>query len=88
MKALELTVYERQENGDYRHPSRGYYIPHIDINYCIEDKRFTDAELAAEVHSQTIHWMRLQRDGYEYGDEFERAETLHRFATHPHALST
>lgn len=72
-----------------------YYITGAWAPACItaQDKRFTDAELAAEFHAFVMTDHKYPEDPDEYGDEeweaysreFQEAEkTILRFATLPH----
>ena len=82
MKTLNLTVFECAECGD-----TGCFVIE-------DDKRFTDAELAAEYqNSRLVSYVRHKRtqnyptdmtlfDHYERG--LEQEWTLERFATLPH----
>lgn len=106
-KSLELTIYPRrrvtlegflgQPEHHFEYAVNGRLIDEQDIYPSI--KRLTDAELAAEVHSQREAWAAaLYDDVYaryvedegeltSMRDRFEmgeKAKTLHRFATMPH----
>lgn len=103
MKPLELTVYDRNDDGDYLDSctpnGRQFVIALEDVEVYSMHKRLTDAELAAEVHSQREVWaVALYDDVYaRYVDDEgeltsmrerflmgEKAKALHRFATLPH----
>lgn len=79
MKPLELTVYDTDPSDPDCVVINGYweYRPHS------TDKRFTDAELAAEYHSAWASMLDVPEDE-RYPHERPRIETLHRFATMPH----
>lgn len=50
-------------------------------------KRLTDAELAAEVHSFSIWYIKtapIWQPNFEHNRTGQIIETLHRFAIHPH----
>lgn len=88
MKPLELHIYPKHPDADaYR--VGGYYSP-----YCLvsEDKRFTDAELAAEYWRQSLAGCIHPVDSFRgytgvevRGPSSARIETLRRFASLPHA---
>jgi len=83
----ELTIYEKHPEADaYR--VGGFYSP-----YCLvsRDKRFSDAELAAEWHANEVWAWRMTAYRPEFYDvdrmaQLEcRSDILRRFATRPHA---
>lgn len=49
-----------------------------------QERRLTDAELAAEFHAMDCERRALQYDGYDYRMELDRAAVLYGFATLPH----
>lgn len=84
MKALELTVYPVLER-----PSRGadimaYRSQFIDESLLIQAKRFTDAELAAEVWRQEAQVTTVEAMGGTPVRNLAVLNTIHRFATLPH----
>ena len=97
-KPLELAVFDKEPGrygGEPRYHSPdglwAYPTSHVD-GYAAE-KRFTDAELAAEYHAADVHfqrsiWQEMAR-GEDWPDaEWERiahpVNALHRFAALPH----
>jgi hypothetical protein len=95
-KPLELTVFHRDEDGDYRHPL-GFWIPQADADHWAEAKSFTDAELAAEYYAQDgqcrhEQWIEAVRGDDDYTESERQGQSrmyakltmLHRFATLPH----
>lgn len=91
MKALDLTVYEMDEDGDYIHPD-GYFISSLDVDVFVEWKRLTDAERAAEYwrgefdYERAFHGMCYLSGNWDPGkfSTYERRAVLERFATLPH----
>jgi len=81
-KPLELTWYEQDEVGDYIHPA-DYAIDSVDVDYWMECKRLTDAELAAEVWHCITNYYTLEPSP-EAREEASRSRTIERFATLPH----
>jgi hypothetical protein len=86
MSKPELTIYEKHPHADaYR--VGGFFSP-----YCLvsTDKRFTDAELAAEYYRASfLHEYSLsEHDGYDGAPETRthriQARTFQRFASFPH----
>lgn len=88
-KPLELTVFLRDEEHDYRHPL-GFWIPEADADHWVEAKRLTDAELAAEHWCYCTGWFAAVRSDDDYDgapatrELARRATILERFATLPH----
>jgi len=95
-KPLELTWYEQDEDGDYIHPAQ-YFISSIDVDYWVECKHLTEAELAAEFHyaradyeeaSKHIsltYWTPLGVDEDATAEmALKRSVTMLRFASRPH----
>lgn len=87
MKPLDLTVYPlREKVGRMAEP--GYIVnrravPEWTVVYRMQDKRFTDAELAAEVwHSITNFY--TTAPGEDACEEARRNGIIERFATLPH----
>lgn len=80
-RPLELEIFPLDDEGEYRHPLHGFAI----MRYDIENKRLSDAELAAEYHAQqayTQYWdsrstvpTRIRNEG--------RLAVLYRMATLP-----
>lgn len=56
-KPLELTIYLRDEDGDYQHPVTQEWVP----GGAVGSKRFADAELAAEWH-RSVHEFQSSND--------------------------
>lgn len=91
-KALELTVYERNADGDYIERDRGMSFVHAQelADVYAMSKWLTDAELAAEYHAQHMESVRACDRAYPWGVSEdldianERICTLDRFATLPH----
>jgi len=84
-----LQIFEKHPNADaYR--VGGFYSPYALVS---TDKRFTDAELAAEWHKQDNHCGQ-KLEGYAVAHngeglgaeeaEVEKLRTIYRFATLPH----
>ena len=82
MTALELTIYPKQPSRPG--PGKGWADWRRDQDRecrMAHDKRFSDAELAAE------YWQANTKCATSFPlpeTEWAHAETLHRFATHPH----
>jgi len=75
-----LQIFEKHPAADaYR--VGGFYSPYALVS---TDKRFTDAELAADVWSTRSEELELRRDGYDACSTVEQGEVLYRFATLPH----
>ena len=85
-----FAIYEKHPTADaYR--VGGFYSPYALVS---QDKRFSDAELAAEWHQQDC-CMALRVEGYRWAsdghlmgseeDEAERLHAIHDFAARPHA---
>ena len=92
MRALELTVYECDEDGDYLDP-QGYFHAQGIVDVHARVKRLTDAELAAEWQyqdnrcGQKCEGYGVAHDGSSMGseeDEIEKLRIVYRFATLPH----
>lgn len=75
-----LTIYEKHATADDVYRVGGSFTPHAIVG---TDKRFTDAELAAEYHSAWSEMLDVPKDE-RYPHERPRIDTLHRFATLPH----
>lgn len=94
-KPLELTVFHRDEDGDYRHPL-GFWIPQVDVDHWAEAKNFSDAELTAEYWASYAEYVReasnvlhcqeryMEAAGASFQEADRKARILHRFATLPH----
>lgn len=80
MKPLELRIHEKHPTLDaYRFgPS---YTPYAIVAV---DKRFTDAELAAEYWQEGRVLLTKEQSAGERFDRIVRWAVLHRFATLPH----
>jgi hypothetical protein len=81
MKALDLTVYERDEYNTYYDPDEFPYDDY-DVDIWAHDKRFTDAELAAEVWHSIVAFHGLTPSSYAV-EEARRNGIVERFATTP-----
>lgn len=96
MKALELTVFEREpgrygREATYNSPDGFWAYPTSHVDGYAQAKRLTDAELAAEHHAaQKACWRELAINQYadegahsDVGSE-QWAKVVHRFATLPY----
>jgi len=87
---IPLQVFEKHPTADaYR--VGGFYSPYALV---ATEKRFSDAELAAEYHANEVEAWRMTSRRPEFynvdvADRLERQEaTLRRFATRPHAAES
>jgi len=84
-KPLELTVYLRDEEGDYQHPVTQLWWSWLEVEDNAELKRFTDAELAAEMHAANSDaWRAHSAKGATLPLLEGRFQILARFAKLPH----
>jgi len=76
-----LQIFEKHPEADaYR--VGGFYSPYALVS---QDKRFTDAELAAECYRARWTVELRQREGREVlEDNWAKVDAIHRFATLPH----
>lgn len=84
MKALELTVYPKLERPRRGADIMAYRSQFIDEALLIQAKRFTDAELAAEVWKQESTVTTVEAMGGTPVRNIAALKTLYSFATLPH----
>lgn len=88
-KPLELTVYEKEpglygREPRYHSPDGFWAYPESHVDGYAAEKRFTDAELAAEVWRQEAQVTTVEAMGGTPVRNIGALKTLHRFATLPH----